>query len=58
MEDKDTEQVILSIRVERHLRDFWVGRARMEGKSLTEVIREYLSERYGTQKFVPPKEDQ
>ena len=45
--DKDNEPVNITIKVPRKHRQFWTSRAKLEGLTMTEVLVEALSQRFG-----------
>ena len=44
---RDNEPVNITIKVPRKHRQFWTSRAKLEGLTMTEVLVEALSERFG-----------
>lgn len=38
----------LCIKIPKSLRNYWIGSARTEGTTVTAVLTQYLTERYGT----------
>lgn len=43
----DDPEVNLSVRVPKSHRAWWTGKARMEGTTMTDLIKEFLEEKYG-----------
>ena len=45
--ESDESLVYLSVRVPKSHRDWWMGQIKLNGGSLTDVVRELMEERFG-----------